>query len=140
MAAYHRAVTPCPACGTTRSTRTVRLRGLVRAALLVLPFLMGAVVGAPLLHDLVEGQDQTRLPLWRLVVVGACALVSALGAMYRARREVCPRCARTVLAPVEPEPSPVGTTRRTVLRASTAAAAATVSGAAGMLLPNRGWI
>jgi predicted aldo/keto reductase-like oxidoreductase len=112
----------------------------VRTALLALPFLVGVVVGAPLLHDLVEGQDRTQLPLWRLAVVGACVLLSALGAVYRTRRDVCPRCTGTVLAPIEPDPGSIGTTRRTVLRVSTAAAAASVSGAAGMLLPNRGWI
>jgi hypothetical protein len=112
----------------------------VRAALLVLPFLVGAVVGAPLLHDLAEGQDRTRLPLWRLAVVGVCMVLSALAAIYRTRRDACPRCGSRILVPLEPDPGTVGTTRRTILRASTAAAAAGVSGAAGMLLPNRGWI
>jgi predicted aldo/keto reductase-like oxidoreductase len=112
----------------------------VRAALFVVPFLVGAAVGAPLLHDLVEGVDRMQLPIWRLVVVGVCALGAALAAIYRTRRDVCPRCAGRVLAPIEPDPGTVGTTRRTVLRASTAAAAASVSGAVGMILPNRGWI
>jgi aryl-alcohol dehydrogenase-like predicted oxidoreductase len=106
----------------------------------LLPFLVGAAVGAPLLHDLVEGIDNTRLPLWRLAVVALAVLVGTTGAVYRTRRETCPRCAGPALRPVEPEPAPAGTTRRAVLRASTAAAAATVGGVAGMVAPNRGWI
>ena len=97
-------------------------------------------MGAPLLHDLAEGIDRDHLPMWRLIVVVGCAFIGAIGTIYRTRREACPRCSGSLLVPIEPEPDPAGTTRRAVLRASTAAAAATVGGAAGMVLPNRRWI
>jgi aryl-alcohol dehydrogenase-like predicted oxidoreductase len=73
-------------------------------------------------------------------VVLLAALAGAAGAIFRTRRPDCPCCPSRALEPVEPEPPRAGTTRRAVLRASTATVAATVSGAAGIALPNRGWV
>jgi aryl-alcohol dehydrogenase-like predicted oxidoreductase len=116
------------------------LRPWLRAVVLLAPLAIGALVGAPLVHDVVEGNDRARLPLWRLWVVIASAIVAAVVAILRVRRPVCPRCAGAKLvAPIDPEPPARGATRRAVLRASGAAAAATVSGAAGVILPNRAW-
>jgi predicted aldo/keto reductase-like oxidoreductase len=112
----------------------------LRAALLVSPLLVAIVVGAPLLHDLAEGIDRQRLPLWRLWVVLATMLLGALGFLWRSRRPVCATCGTGVLAPLPSEPAPRGATRRAVLRATGAATAVTVGGAAGFILPNRGWL
>jgi hypothetical protein len=134
-------VQPCPTCGATRSERTFRLRPGLRLALLAAPFAAGAIVGAPLLHDLVEGIDRTRLPLWRLVVVLLAVVASAVGLVVRRRGLVCPTCdAGRLLVPLRREPAPRGATRRAILRATGAAAAATVGGAAGFIVPNRGWL
>jgi len=101
----------------------------------------GLIVGAPLLHDLAEGNDRTRLPLWRLWLVIVVAVVSAVGLIYRSRRPVCPTCGAGPLAtPLATEPPAAGATRRAVLRATGAATAVTVGGAAGFILPNRGWL
>jgi predicted aldo/keto reductase-like oxidoreductase len=134
-------VSPCPECGAARSERTLRLRGALRAAFLLAPFVAGVVVGAPLLHDLAEGNDRLRLPVWRLWLVLAVAALSVIGLLYRSRRPVCPSCGAGPLAtPLATEPRADGATRRAVLRATGAATAVTVGGAAGFILPNRGWL
>jgi predicted aldo/keto reductase-like oxidoreductase len=101
---------------------------------------MGVVVGAPLLHDLAEGNDRARLPLWRLWVAIVAVLGAAAGLLFRRRRPVCRRCGPGMLAPLPAEPADRGATRRTVLRATGVATAVTVSGAAGFIVPNRGWL
>jgi len=106
---------------------------------LLVPLAVGALVGAPLVHDVVEGVDRTRLPIWRLWVVLGTAIAAAFTAIFRTRRPTCPRCAQGLIVPIDPEPPRRGATRRAVLRATGAAAAATVSGAAGVVLPNRAW-
>jgi predicted aldo/keto reductase-like oxidoreductase len=118
----------------------VQLRSGVRRLLLLAPLLAGLVVGAPLLHDLIEGVDRDRLPIWRLWVVVATALLSAVGLVFRTRRAICPRCAGRALVPLRREPPAAGATRRAVLRATGAAVAASAGGVAGFILPNRGWI
>ncbi len=133
-------MSPCTRCGGARALRIVRPRRIVVAVFLLLPLVVGAIVGAPLLHDLVEGNDRTRLPLWRLWVVAATALVAMVGATFRLRRSVCPRCDGGSRVVVMAEPPARGATRRAVLRVTGAAAAATVGGAAGIFLPNRGWL
>ena len=133
-------MSPCPECGGARSERTLRLRGALRALLLASPFLGAMVVGAPLLHDLAEGLDRDRLPLWRLWVVLASMLVGAAGFLFRSRRPVCATCGTGVLTPLRTEPPERGATRRAVLRATGAATAVTVGGAAGFILPNRRWL
>jgi hypothetical protein len=101
----------------------------------------GVVVGAPFLHDLAEGIDRNQLPLWRLWFVLGVALLSAIGLIHRSRRAVCPACGAGPLAtPLASEPPATGATRRAVLRATGAATAVTVGGAAGIILPNRGWL
>ena len=104
------------------------------------PFLVGVVVGAPLLHDLVEGNDRARLALWRLWVVVAAVVLAALGVLFRARRPVCPTCRSGALVPLTVEPPERGATRRAVLRATGVATAVTAGGVAGFILPNRGWL
>jgi hypothetical protein len=131
-------VSPCPACGVERPERTLRLRGGVRAALLIAPFVAGVVLGAPLFHDLVEGNDRTRLQVWRLFAVLLVTFATVVGIIHRAPRPVCPKCDGGGLTTVSHEPER-GATRRAVL-VTGAAAAATVSGAAGIILPNRGWL
>ncbi|MGH7895429.1 MAG: aldo/keto reductase, partial [Candidatus Binatia bacterium] len=133
-------MSPCPTCGSPCSLRVMRLRGALAAGLLLAPLVVGALVGAPLLHDVAEGNDRARLPLWRLAVVLATVLLAVVGAIFRRRRPVCSRCAGGAWVAVEPEPPAAGATRRLVLRATGAAAAATVGGAAGIILPNRGWL
>jgi predicted aldo/keto reductase-like oxidoreductase len=122
--------------------RTLRLRaGLRLALLLVVPFLMGAVIAAPLFHDRIEGLDTSSLPRWRLWVAVLGTLGATVGALFRRRQLVCERCHAGALTPVAERPSS-GPTRRSVLRATGAAgaaAAATVSGIAGVIVPNRGW-
>ncbi len=108
------------------------------ALLLVVPFLLGSLVVAPLFHDRIEGLDSLSLPVWRLWVALLGTLAATGAALYRRRRLVCERCRSGALTPIADGP-PTGTTRRAVLRASGAAAAATVSGVAGVILPNRGW-
>ena len=133
-------MTPCPSCGAGRPLRTLRLPGTLRLGALLAPLAVGALVGAPLLHDLIEGNDRTRLPLWRAGIVVVTALLAITAAIFRTRRPVCPHCRSGTLAPVEPEPSRQGATRRTLLRATTVSVAATVGGVAGVVLPNRGWL
>ena len=98
-------MSPCPKCGAARSERTLRLRGALRAALVLAPFVAGVVVGAPFLHDLAEGIDRNQLPLWRLWFVLGVALLSAIGLIHRSRRAVCPACGAGPLAtPLASEP------------------------------------
>ena len=112
----------------------------MRAALIAAPFLAGLLIGAPLLHDVAEGLDRDRLPMWRLWLVLAVALLAALGLLDRRRRPVCASCGTGPFgAPLATEPPATGATRRSILRATGAATAVTVGGAAGIILPNRGW-
>ena len=126
---------PCSVCGAPRTLRTLRLRGPVRTAVLLGPFVVAALVGAPLLHDLVEGVDRTRLPLWRAGIVLVAVLGCMVAALVRLRRPTCARCSRGALLAIVPDGQ-----RRAVLRAMGAAGAATVSGIAGLLFPNRRWV
>jgi hypothetical protein len=71
--------------------------------------------------------------------VVATVLAAVLGFLFRSRRPVCPACGAGVLAPSH-RARRAGATRRAVLRATGAATAVTVSGVAGFILPNRGWL
>jgi hypothetical protein len=102
-------------------------------------FLVGWIVGAPLLEEVAEGVDRTRLPMWRLWVVLGVTFVATVAALYRTRKLLCLRCARGPLEPLPSEPGR-GATRRTILRATGSAAVATAAGAAGIIIPNRGWL
>ena len=132
-------MSPCARCGSPRTVAIRRLPGRLRLVVLLVPCAVGWFVGAPLVSDVLEGVDRTHLPLWRLWTVLVAVVGATLAAIARVRRPVCPRCARRAVATIEPVDAGHGTTRRTILKATTAAAAATVSGAAGIVLPNRGW-
>src|SRR5689334_6580094 len=133
---YQISVSPCARCGSPRTVAIRRLPARLRLVVLLVPFAVGWLVGAPLVSDVLEGVDRTHLPLWRLWTVLAAVVCATLAAIARVRRPVCPRCARRAVATIEPVAAEHGTTRRTILKATTAAAAATVSGAAGIVLPN----
>ncbi len=133
-------MSPCPECGAARQERTLRLRTGVRVALPVALFVIAVAIGAPLLHDLAEGNDREALPLWRLALVLVAALLALIGLIFRERRPVCPTCRSGLLVPLPTEPPARGATRRAVLRASGAGTAVLVTGAAGFVLPNRGWL
>ena len=107
----------------------------MQLAALAAPLVVGAVVGAPLLQDVAEGMDSSGRSSWRLVVVAATVFLAVAVVLRRVRRPVCPRCRSRVLVPTGE-----GTTRRSVLRATGVAAAATVAGGAGVIAPNRGWL
>jgi predicted aldo/keto reductase-like oxidoreductase len=129
-------------CGADRVERTVRLSVGVRVAVLLLvPFLIGVFIAAPLFYDRIEGLDSLRLPRWRLWVALLGTLAAVMVTLFRWRQLVCEACRSGVMTPMRERPE-IGTTRRAVLRATGAAAAATAAtaaGVAGVILPNRGW-
>jgi len=142
-------MTSCPECGNPQGEDVVRVRRVLTVALYAAGFVLAYALGGQLLHDLVEGNDRTRLPLWKLAVPAAVLVLGVVASFLRLRRQVCERCrAGALLEPLASAKSAAilsgqGAGRRRALRAL-GAGGATVAAAAGGLglavFRNRGWL
>jgi len=95
------------------------------------------VLGGQVLHDLAEGLDRDRLPLWKVVVPLVAVLLTSVIAVRRWAAPVCTRCGT---ASASTRPVPDAATRRAILRSATVAVVGTVGGFAAAVGRNRGWI
>jgi aryl-alcohol dehydrogenase-like predicted oxidoreductase len=131
----------CPTCGGEQHERLVRVRPAAVVALYVVGLGLAWWLTGALLHDLVEGLDRTRLPLWKLAVPLAVLIGAAVLALRRRRRGVCPRCGAGVLLVAGSGP-PAPERRRflRVIGVGGAAAASAAAGGVAAVARNRGWI
>lgn len=133
----------CARCGGPCETRTVRVPRVVTLPLWAAGLASAYWLTGGLLHELVEGVDRTRLPIWKLVVTVVLLLAAVVASAIRRRRPVCTRCHDAgAMAPVTvaPEPDAAGGTRRAVLRAGGLTVAASVGGVAAAVGRNAGWV
>ena len=139
----------CAQCGGPQPEGVARIRRPLVWALFGTGFVLAYVLGGQLLHDLVEGNDRSQLPLWKAAVPLVVLLSAVAAAMWRRRRAVCEQGHDDgVWQPLPAAKSArilsgEGQARRVALRAL-GAGGATVAAAAGGLgaavLPNRKWI
>jgi predicted aldo/keto reductase-like oxidoreductase len=140
----------CAQCGGPQSLRVVRLRGEIPAMVFVAGLVLTYTLTGSLFHDLVEGQQRSLLPLWKLFVPLAVLLLGVTTAFIRARRPVCQHCDAAdspLLSPLSHTKSErilaTGPGRRVVLRtlgAGGATVAAAGAGLATVITRNRGWL
>jgi predicted aldo/keto reductase-like oxidoreductase len=127
----------------------VRVRRSIPVVLFAIGLLLAYTLGGDLLHDLVEGNDRSQLPLWKLWLPLAALLLGVVASFLRLRRPVCEECVpRGVFEPLPTAKSTAilsGTHagRRRALR-TLGAGGATIAAAAGGLgaavFRNRGWV
>lgn len=134
----------CTRCGGPQRDGLVRLRWPITAALLLVGLGLAYGLGGALLHDLIEGNQRSLLPLRKAYVPGAVLLLAVAAAVTRWRRPVCDRCpARGLWVPLPGRADALLSTRRRALRAL-GAGGATVAAAAGGLgaavVRNRQWV
>jgi len=132
--------THCPTCGATRVRRRLRLGLPALLAVYGAAFAVCWVVGGAFLHDLVEGMRRDALPWWRLGVCGLALLVAVFAAIFRTRRPVCASCGTDIPAGMSIASAESAGTRRELLRAGGAVAAASVGGVAAVVARNAGWV
>jgi hypothetical protein len=108
-------------------------------AVLALALGLAYLLGGGFLHDLAEGLDRTRLPLWKLALpllgVGAAVITT----IRRRERALCPAC------PAGPwhvigEREAAHPARRAVLRGGAVALVGTAGAFAAAVARNRDWI
>jgi aryl-alcohol dehydrogenase-like predicted oxidoreductase len=119
-------------------TGTVRIRGRIVLGLLAAAFLAAWMLTGALLHDLAEGLDRSRLPLWEVGVPLFLVAAAVIATMRRRTRTRCPAC-DTVWRPLGPSEA-AHPARRAVLRGVGVAVAGTVGTVAAAVGRNRGWI
>ncbi|HWP67083.1 MAG TPA: aldo/keto reductase [Candidatus Limnocylindria bacterium] len=129
----------CTHCGTPLVTGTVRLRGRIVLLLLGLALAAAWVLGGGFLHDLAEGLDRSRLPVWKLTVPLVLVAVAMVAAMRRRTEPRCPACKDPVWRPLGVREA-AHPARRAVLRGVGVVVAGTVGGFAAAVGRNRGWI
>jgi predicted aldo/keto reductase-like oxidoreductase len=105
------------------------------------------MLSGSLLHDLVEGQQRSALPLWKLYVPAAALLLAIFSVLWRPVRAVCPKCRAaapewlfTAGRETGSEPGP---TRRKVLTALGAGGATLAAAGGGLgvaVFRNRDWL
>jgi aryl-alcohol dehydrogenase-like predicted oxidoreductase len=128
----------CSRCGRETEVRTLRpRRGLVIASWGLALGLSWWLAGG-LLHDVVEGMEKSRLPVWKLWVSVLALVAAATASALRVHRPVCRGCRAGV--PGALVETADGSTRRAVLRAGGAAVAASVGAAAAAVGRNAGWL
>jgi hypothetical protein len=140
----------CADCGGETSERLVRVRRPVVLAGVVLTLALAYFLAGPFVHDLIEGLDRTRLPLWRVWVPLGVLLTSVIAGTLRLRRSVCDACGSgasplTTALPREraERVAATGPTRRVVLQAlgaGGATAAGAVAGLGAAVAYNRRWV
>jgi predicted aldo/keto reductase-like oxidoreductase len=121
------------------ATTTVRVRFGVVLALLAAALTVAWVFAGTFLHDLAEGLDRTRLPLWKLGVPLACVAAAVVLALRRRTGPRCPACADRLWRPLG-EREAAHPARRAVLRGVGVAVVGTVGSFAAAVARNRGWI
>ena len=129
----------CSRCGTPLVTGTVRVRPRIVLALLLAAYAAAWILSGAFLHDLAEGLDRTRLPLWKLALPLAGVAAVVVIAMRRRTRLRCPACADPIWRPLGAREA-AHPARRAVLRGGAVALAGTVGAFAAAVGRNRGWI
>ena len=112
---------------------TVRFPVWLVVALYVLGIALAWLLTGRLVHDLIEGLDRTRLPLWKAGVPLAIVLLATGMLVARRRPTACPECGT----------ARAFTGRRAFLRtlgAGGAAAAGVIAGGVAAVGRNRDWI
>ena len=128
----------CSQCGQRMARRVLRVRRPVVLALWALGLGLAWWLGGGLVHDMLEGLQQSLLPFWKLWVSALALVGAAVATALRIRRPICEACRAGVAAGFEQTAD--GSTRRAVLRVGGAAVAASVGGAAAVVGRNAGWI
>jgi predicted aldo/keto reductase-like oxidoreductase len=131
----------CPSCGGELRDRVVRVRWTIVLALYAVGLGLAWWLTGNLLHDIIEGLDRSRLPLWELAVPLIVLLGAVTAALRRRRRPVCEQCGAGAL--LAASAAPAAAERRRFLRvvgAGGAAAATVAAGGVAAVVRNRGWI
>jgi predicted aldo/keto reductase-like oxidoreductase len=129
----------CSRCGTAMEERPVRLRARAVLSLVAVAVALAWVLSGAFLHDLAEGLDRTRLPLWKIAVPAAVLLLALFAAVWRTRRRVCASCRSGAWHPIG-EREAAHPVRRAVLRGTGVALVGAAGGFAAAVGRNRGWI
>ena len=137
----------CTHCGGSLREAPVRIRWAPLLVLYLSSFATAYALGGSLLHDLIEGDQRSALPLWK-AAVSVSAVLFALGCYFwRTHRMACERCGRAEPAWLFAEskdrtPSGEPSRRRAlrILGAGGASVAAVGGGLGAVVLKNGGWI
>src|SRR5262249_13234000 len=133
----------CSRCGGEMSERRLRVSWVAVATCYAIAVGLGYLLGGRFLHDLVEGGQRSKLPLWEVLVPAAFVVLGLIASLVRWRWRVCEQCGTGQLLTPMPEDVAGGTSRRSFLRglgAGSAAVAAAAGGLAAAIVRNRGWV
>jgi hypothetical protein len=89
----------CSRCGRELEVTTLRPRRALVVGLWAIGLTCSWWLAGALLHDVLEGMQQSLLPFWKLWVTILALLAAVVATTLRLRRPVCPGCRAAVPEP-----------------------------------------